>query len=145
MERRSSTNRVIFHHSLSRDVTADTIREWHLARGFDDIGYHAVIHPDGRLEPGRNLEMVGAHARGRNHDSLGVCLTGDFRYYEPTVEALAAAQRYYHAVCRRYGKRLKVEFHRWRIDIIHKPCPGPKLDRGDFLELMYRACPFRGW
>lgn len=58
------------------DIGAATIREWHLARGFSDIGYHFVIWRDGHIETGRPLERIGAHARGHNSDSIGVCLVG---------------------------------------------------------------------
>lgn len=133
---------MIFHHSLSPDVSAAEIRRWHIARGWKDIGYHAVIHPDGRIEDGRDIDEIGAHAYGRNRDSIGVCLIGNFCEDEPTLEAIQAAQSFFHNVCWRYMKRLKVEFHRWKIDLLHLQCPGPLLDRKDFLEIMYRGCPY---
>ena len=40
------------------------------------IGYHYVILPDGRLENGRPLFYEGAHVRGHNHESIGICLVG---------------------------------------------------------------------
>lgn len=45
-------------------------------RGWLDIGYHSVILPDGTVEPGRPTDAVGAHVRGFNRTSLGVCLIG---------------------------------------------------------------------
>lgn len=59
------------------DIGVEEIRKWHVEeRGWDDIGYHYVIRRDGRLETGRPLEQVGAHARGHNHNSVGICLIG---------------------------------------------------------------------
>lgn len=40
------------------------------------IGYHFVIRTDGSIEFGRPLHMAGAHARGYNKDSIGICLIG---------------------------------------------------------------------
>lgn len=147
MKVRLHTNRVVFHHSEGRDVSLATVREWHRARGFEDIGYHVLIHKDGELEHGRDISKIGAHAFGKNNDSVGVLLFGDFSRYEPTVEQLDAATREYHALCRFYNKTLNVEFHTglsfpW-LRGKRVPCPGPKLDREDFLEIMYRASPFR--
>jgi N-acetyl-anhydromuramyl-L-alanine amidase AmpD len=54
---------------------------WHKARGFKSpsgkhIGYHYFIRRDGFLEGGRGVEEVGAHAEGKNADSIGICLAG---------------------------------------------------------------------
>ena len=48
----------------------------HKQRGFKTIGYHFVIRRDGVVEPGRPLEVAGAHVYGHNADSVGVCLVG---------------------------------------------------------------------
>ena len=70
---------VILHCSATpegKDVTVDTIREWHLARGFNDIGYHFVIYRDGSIHQGRNIDTVGAHCTNQNSNSVGVCYIG---------------------------------------------------------------------
>ena len=73
-------NRIIVHCSAtnpSQDIGADIIRHWHkFDRGWSDIGYHYVIRRDGRLEHGRPIEREGAHAKGHNGDSIGICLVG---------------------------------------------------------------------
>lgn len=58
------------------DIGAAMIREWHLERGFSDIGYHFVIWRDGYIEEGRPISRIGAHAKGHNSDSIGICLVG---------------------------------------------------------------------
>lgn len=54
----------------------EDIREIHMARGWRDIGYHYVIEDDGSIVPGRPLDLAGAHARGWNARSIGICYTG---------------------------------------------------------------------
>lgn len=54
----------------------DTIRSWHLDRGFDDIGYHYFIDKVGMVFKGRSLDVIGAHCKGYNKDSIGICLSG---------------------------------------------------------------------
>ena len=44
--------------------------------GWFDIGYHAIITSDGRYFQGRPDKIIGAHCKGDNADSLGVCVTG---------------------------------------------------------------------
>ncbi len=74
---------IVVHHSASPlTTTAEQIRRWHTlakpnGRGWRDIGYQAVIEGDGALLPGRPIDRVGAHARGANTGSLGVCVVGN--------------------------------------------------------------------
>lgn len=59
-----------------RECSVAEIRKWHKARGFSDIGYHYVVHLDGRIEPGRDVDISGAHCTGHNACSIGVCYVG---------------------------------------------------------------------
>lgn len=60
----------------SQDVTVKDIDRWHRERGWNGIGYHFVIERDGRIQGGRPLMEVGAHAYGYNRVSWGICLIG---------------------------------------------------------------------
>lgn len=60
----------------SMDIGASDIRQWHKDKGWSDIGYHYVIRRNGTVEKGRPDEVVGAHAKGYNLDSIGICLIG---------------------------------------------------------------------
>jgi len=60
-----------------RDIDAAEIHRWHTEeRKWSGIGYHAVIKRDGTIENGRPIYWAGAHAKGHNSHSLGVCLIG---------------------------------------------------------------------
>lgn len=72
-------NKIILHCSATpegRHVTTETIKQWHLERGFSDIGYHFVVYIDGTIVPGRPVERSGAHVKGMNANSIGVCYVG---------------------------------------------------------------------
>lgn len=72
-------NKIIIHCSATKEgvnVTPSQIKEWHLARGFKAIGYHFVITLDGRTHVGRSLSQVGAHCKGQNKNSIGICYVG---------------------------------------------------------------------
>lgn len=58
------------------NIGVKEIREWHKERGWADIGYHFVIRRDGTIEKGRPLDYIGAHVKGHNRGSIGVCLVG---------------------------------------------------------------------
>ena len=77
--KRKRTDHLVIHCSATRaiqDVGVREIRQWHLARGFSDIGYHYVIRRNGRIEKGRPDDVIGAHVQGHNADSVGICLVG---------------------------------------------------------------------
>lgn len=70
---------IIVHCSATpegKDYSVSEIRRWHLARGFSDIGYHYVIYRDGSTHKGREESKAGAHCKGHNSHSIGVCYIG---------------------------------------------------------------------
>lgn len=72
-------NYIVVHCSATpptHDWTVDDVRRSHKLRGYLDVGYHFVIRRDGTVDEGRPLPNRGAHARGFNHESIGVCLIG---------------------------------------------------------------------
>jgi len=91
--------KIVIHHSASPTqvkrgknivpVNAALIREWHLTKGWSDIGYHFIILPDGRCEEGRPLYRPGAHcvAGHRNFIGIGICLVGNFSQVDVVPEA----------------------------------------------------------
>lgn len=70
---------IVIHHSASPlTTTVEGIRRWHVeGRSWSDIGYHGVIEGDGKWKPGRPFERMGAHAKGANRGSIGICVVGD--------------------------------------------------------------------
>lgn len=77
-------NKIILHCSdsdLPEHDNINVIKEWHLKRGFVDVGYHYFIDKKGHIFEGRKLNIEGAHCKGQNSDSVGICLSGrhDFR------------------------------------------------------------------
>lgn len=59
-----------------KDYTVEDIRRWHREQGWSDIGYHFVVYRNGHVEPGRDVDLVGAHCYGHNTSSIGVCYVG---------------------------------------------------------------------
>lgn len=71
--------KIILHCSDSSNLEHDSIeviREWHIERGFDDVGYHFFIRSTGDIQQGRPIYERGAHCLHHNEDSIGICLHG---------------------------------------------------------------------
>lgn len=70
---------IVIHCSATpegRPVSVSTIRQWHLDRGWRDIGYHFIIGLNGEIWPGRPISQRGAHVKGHNTGSIGICYVG---------------------------------------------------------------------
>lgn len=87
--------------------------------GWSDIGYHYIITRDGEIHLGRPLHIAGAHVKGYNAESIGICLTGDKMFTDDQFDSL----RYLcEDLCAAFGLE--------RFDILHhrdldsnKTCP----------------------
>lgn len=91
--------KIVVHCSATRNgkslrtnnqTAAERINDWHKQRGFKrdaalaqkfnpqlpNIGYHYIIDTDGAVDTGRAIGEVGAHVKGHNTHSIGICLVG---------------------------------------------------------------------
>lgn len=59
-----------------KELEASDIHKMHLGFGWDGIGYHKIILRSGEIQNGRPEYWVGAHVKGKNDISFGVCLIG---------------------------------------------------------------------
>lgn len=116
-------NRVIVHHSASPPVELERIAEWHAERGYSDIGYHFVIQQGGLIRLGRPLDVVGAHCKGHNSGSIGVCVVGSFENRQPVPgDQWAALVSLVGDLLRQYG--LKVSDVYGHKELGSTLCPG---------------------
>jgi hypothetical protein len=137
---------IIIHCSDSDFGTADIIREWHTSppRNWKDIGYNGVIlngrtlynndynpEKDGVFEIGRGLDLntliesdeIGAHARGYNTNSIGICLIGKTKFTVKQFETLFN-------ICKLYTNiipNLKI-FGHCGLPGVSKTCPNFSMD-----------------
>lgn len=71
--------KIIVHCSATKEgkaFTANDITRWHKDRGFATIGYHYVVLLDGTIQQGRAEMVMGAHCKGYNANSIGICYIG---------------------------------------------------------------------
>jgi hypothetical protein len=111
------------HCSASDAIEADdvsVIRQWHLARGWRDVGYHFFIKKNGTVQPGRDLELIPAAQYGYNTGTIAICCHG------LKVELFTSAQfksllELAREINKSYGsRRLKYRGH---CEVSAKSCP----------------------
>jgi N-acetylmuramoyl-L-alanine amidase len=105
-----SITKIVVHCAYtpaSMDIGADEIRRWHVQdNGWRDIGYHYVIRRDGTLETGRPENEQGAHVRGHNKGSLGICLVGGKPGANFTRQQWAALEKLVNGLTVKYPQAL---------------------------------------
>lgn len=89
------------------------------------IGYHYFIEKDGKVTQGRSDSDEGAHTIGQNNRSIGICLAGNFDYYDPTPEQIESLKNLLTAKCLTY--RIDPERIFPHRKFAHKSCFGSRL------------------
>lgn len=72
-------NLIVIHCSATREgveLTPQALDKMHRQRGFNGTGYHFYIRRTGEVVPCRPLDRMGAHAKGYNAKSIGICYEG---------------------------------------------------------------------
>ena len=70
---------IIIHCSATREgssLSVEELEKMHRRRGFRGIGYHYYIRRDGTVTNTCPLEVIGAHCKGNNAHSVGICYEG---------------------------------------------------------------------
>lgn len=129
--------RVILHCSDSPDsndkIGVVEIDRWHRERGFDCVGYHWIIKRNGVLERGRPDHVQGAHVKGHNHDSLGVCWVGR---NNPTGAQIVAIVQLYALISLNHKIKYKNWFGHYELDG-GKTCPNLDMNMVRFMLQLF--------
>ena len=70
---------IVIHCSATRadvPLSPRQLDEMHRQRGFDGCGCHYYVRRDGEICTMRPVDRPGAHAKGYNQHSIGVCYEG---------------------------------------------------------------------
>ena len=121
---------IVIHCSatrVDRDFTAKDVDTAHRFRGFSCWGYHYYIRKSGQIEPMRDEDTVGAHARGFNAISLGVCYEGGLDENGYPADTRTQAQRFtlldLLTILRHQYPKAQILGHYQLSASIHKACP----------------------
>lgn len=119
-------NEIVVHCSASDSILYDfeAIKKDHVMnRGWDDIGYHYGVNFAGKVEVLRPVDVAGAHVRGRNDKTIGVCLLGKNKF---TEEQFIQAGKLVESLCLLLD--LKRQDIRGHYEFSNKTCPGFDID-----------------
>lgn len=79
LKKGNNPKKIVIHHSATEvSKSPEEIHKIHLEKGWSGIGYHFYIKKDGTIYKGREENVIGAHAKGANYNTLGICVEGNF-------------------------------------------------------------------
>ena len=98
---------IIVHHTATSNTDSNYVnvmRNIYLyhtrVNGWDDVGYNFLVAPDGTIFQGRDGVGVdeddnikGAHFCGKNTNTMGISMIGDYQHIPPTDTALQALEQ----------------------------------------------------
>jgi len=132
LEKRESTHFIVVHHAQAKTCTVQDIDQWHKNNGWSGIGYAFLIKKDGTIYRGRPEWAQGAHCKGYNHNSIGICLEGDFTTENPTSLQLASLVELSRYLISLYPNA-RIVRHK---DLNDTECPGQNLPNSVLIDAM---------
>lgn len=111
---------IIIHHTGDIGLSAERISEIHSENGWNGIGYHYYIRQDGSVYRGREENAVGAHAKGKNKNTLGIALEGNFEESEVTEKQIDSLVK----ICVDMIIKYDIEDIFTHRDVFNTLCPG---------------------
>jgi N-acetylmuramoyl-L-alanine amidase len=140
--------KIICHHSLTKDsstVSWGAIRRYHTkVMKWAGIGYHAGVElvlsgqeVNYEILMGRVWDKSGAHTRGHNYDSLGICFVGNYDKIPPPKRMIQAGAKVIALWLRLFGLSIDDIYSHNHFDN-YKTCPGIYFDM-EYLKTCVRG------
>ena len=121
---------IVIHCSATREdrcFTEFDLDVCHRRRGFNGPGYHFYIRKDGRIVSTRPVEKIGAHAKGHNATSIGICYEGGLDENGRPADTRTTAQRFalldLLTILKHQYPEAQILGHYQLSATIHKACP----------------------
>jgi hypothetical protein len=115
---KSKVEYIVLHHAEATQCTWQDINAWHKQNGWSCAGYNEIIAKNGDVYVLRG-DSIGAHTKGYNSNSYGICLEGDYSKEQ-------MPQEQYNSLV----ARLKFHIERFKAKIVRhsdlnsSECPG---------------------
>jgi hypothetical protein len=132
----SDIRTIVVHHSLTKTGSAEAYADYHIGtNGWSRMGYTYVVEQNGDVKFCADHTVVTPHVGNHNKESLGICLTGDFREQRPTLEQYKSLMELL-VTLRGVLPNADIKGHSEMEGYSWKPCPVINMDqvRKDFEE-----------
>ncbi len=125
---------IVLHHSgASAEQTVEQIHKFHLGKGWLGIGYNALVDKNGIVYWGRGIDYVGAHCKGYNEISVGICAIGNMdenimpdAQEKSIVKLIKEIKEYYPTIRKIVGHK----------ELSATDCPGANYPLSEIIDLV---------
>lgn len=118
---------IIIHHTEEIGWNIYDTNDYHISLGWEGIGYNYFIEEDGTVFEGRGMK-IGAHTRGMNKISIGICLSGNFDIEFPRQEQLISLKKLCTFFMKKYNISIERVIGHREVENSKKSCPGTNFD-----------------
>ncbi len=132
LTKRQKTDLIVLHHSAG-EGSLESVHAAHQRNGWAGCGYHFYIRKDGKIYVGRPLDKVGAHAKGSNEISVGICFEGNFEKENPAEIQLNSGLELLASLKKSFPYATVVR----HSDLMATACPGKNFP----FEMMKKGTP----
>ena len=122
---------IIIHHTEEEGWNFYDTNNYHISVGWEWIGYNYFIEADGKIFEGRGMK-VGAHTKGMNIKSIGICLSGNFDIEIPKQEQLISLKKLCTFLIKKYNISIERVIGHREVENCKKTCPGINFDMDQF-------------
>jgi N-acetylmuramoyl-L-alanine amidase len=125
----SDIKKIIVHHSLTKTGSAEAYANHHVGtNNWSRMGYTYVIEQNGDIKFCADHTVITPHVGNYNKESLGICLTGDFREQKPTPEQYKSLMQLL-VTLRGVLPNAQIKGHSEMEGYSWKPCPVINMDQ----------------
>ena len=121
---------IIIHHTAAEEKDTEQIRQYHLSKGWIDIGYNYVIEKSGKIVEGRSLLIPGAHCNndGMNDRGIGIAAIGNFNLHVISQVEYNSLLLIIRQVMAEFGIPVKNVLGHKEVEGAITDCPGKFID-----------------
>lgn len=121
LSKRDKTSIIVLHHSQHRTWNVFEVHNFHKNElKWSGIGYHFFVSKKGEIFEGRPRNSLGAHTKGFNSFSIGICAQGDFMQENISYAQNKAIIDLCVYLCKKYNIKT-IKGHR---ELTSTDCPG---------------------
>ena len=125
----SDIRSIAIHHSLTVSGSPEAFANYHInSNGWPGIAYTYVVQRDGTVYKCWDHDKITYHVGDSNKHALGICMVGDFRTQQPTVEQYGATIELVRQLQREIPTATQVKGHSEYPGYSWKACPVISMD-----------------
>ncbi|MBM7833323.1 peptidoglycan recognition protein family protein [Clostridium sardiniense] len=138
LEELKNPSLIIIHHTEEIGWNIHKVHNHHKTLGWEGIGYNYFIEENGTIIEGRGMH-IGAHTKGFNNKSIGICLNGNFDLSYPSKEQIKSLCNMCNMLMQKYNIPIESVIGHREVEGVTKSCPGYYFNMNEFRRYLFNG------